>query len=874
MHRTNLRAFLAFLLCFALGSASAAEQPAPRLSPDEARRAIAVLQDEQRRDEAVLVLQAIADVAPSASEPATQQDADAAPEQDTAETPEPEPAPAEPEPPAIVALEKDGLIARTLNEVGRWADGLGHQLGQLRQAGLELPAWSRASLNTEAGRLQLMRALLDLALVFAVGLALEWTLRRVLRRPGRALADHAAAADARTRLKTRDEEILRQRQAEAIAEQGPLDETSGSTDAASPGKTRPAESNVALVQTNRDGIERVEAVQVGPENAAGGGAAAADQPPPSALAEQAPVARATPDAAPADSAHASPGAQLSTLRHLPYAAGALVLDLLPLALFFCAAALMMRWTSTGDANIHAVTQGFVSAYLAVRVTMALVRLLVSPLGHGLRLLKVSPGMSAVLQTWARRFVVIAAFGIALADAVQVLGAGPVGRFAIIKLVSLVVHLLTVALIFQIRRPVAQAISAPAGSTSAFASIRNWLAQIWAFAAAAFVLGAWVVWALGVENGFPKLVHFLGVSGAIIILARLVSILALGALARAFRSNAATETPGGTPVEANWRPGERYYAPVRRLVIVVIAACTLVALFQGWGLNALDWFAPGTIGRSLISALSTILVAAVVSLVVWEMANASVQRRLIRWTEQGDLVRAARLRTLLPMLRSFLTIVIVLVIGLTALNQIGVNTTPLLAGASIIGVAVGFGSQKLVQDFITGIFLLMENAMQVGDSVTVAGVSGTVEYLSMRTVRLRAGDGSLHIVPFSSVSTVNNTNRGIGNAAVRISVGYETDIELAIAELKQIGADLRSDPAFQKLIINDIEVWGVDSVDGSMVTLAGQIRCIDKGRWGVQREMNRRILKRFRELGIEIADPRSRLLVPREGAHDGPQQEES
>jgi len=237
------------------------------------------------------------------------------------------------------------------------------------------------------------------------------------------------------------------------------------------------------------------------------------------------------------------------------------------------------------------------------------------------------------------------------------------------------------------------------------------------------------------------------------------------------------------------------------------------------------------------------------------------------------MRAARLRTLLPMLRSFLMIIIVLVIGLTALKQIGVNTTPLLAGASIVGVALGFGSQKLVQDFITGIFLLMENAMQVGDWVTVAGVSGTVEHLSMRTVRLRAGDGSLHIVPFSSVSTVNNTNRGIGNAVVRVSVGYETDIEQVIHELKQIGAGVRSDPSFQELIINDIEVWGVDSVDGSMVTLAGQIRCIDKGRWGVQREMNRRILMRFRELGIEIADPRSRLLVLRGSStqEDPPQQ---
>ena len=154
-------------------------------------------------------------------------------------------------------------------------------------------------------------------------------------------------------------------------------------------------------------------------------------------------------------------------------------------------------------------------------------------------------------------------------------------------------------------------------------------------------------------------------------------------------------------------------------------------------------------------------------------------------------------------------------------------------------------------------------MQVGDWVTVAGVSGVVEYLSIRTVRLRAGDGSLHIVPFSSVSTVNNTNRGIGNAEVSISVSYDTDIERAITELKDIGAGLRSDPAFKDLILNDLEVWGVNAVDGSMVTLVGRIQCVDKGRWGVQRETNRRILERFRKLGIEIADPRIRLLVPRD-----------
>jgi small-conductance mechanosensitive channel len=217
-----------------------------------------------------------------------------------------------------------------------------------------------------------------------------------------------------------------------------------------------------------------------------------------------------------------------------------------------------------------------------------------------------------------------------------------------------------------------------------------------------------------------------------------------------------------------------------------------------------------------------------------------------------------------MMRSALFIVIALVVVLTGLSEIGVNTAPLLASASIFGVALGFGSQKLVQDLITGIFLLMENAMQVGDSVTLAGVSGTVEYLSIRTVRLRGSDGSLFTVPFSSVSTVNNTNRGIGNAAVRVSIALGQDVELASATLTEIGASLREDDAFKDGIISDFSLWGVDAVDGSSVTLAGQIQCRDTARWGVQREFNRRIVDRFTQHGIEIANPQRNFVIVKGG----------
>jgi small-conductance mechanosensitive channel len=232
----------------------------------------------------------------------------------------------------------------------------------------------------------------------------------------------------------------------------------------------------------------------------------------------------------------------------------------------------------------------------------------------------------------------------------------------------------------------------------------------------------------------------------------------------------------------------------------------------------------------------------------------MQAQLDGLTRRGDYLRAARLRTIVPLLRNALFIVLVILIGLTALSELGVNIAPLLAGAGLFGVALGFGSQKLVQDFITGIFLLIENAMQVGDNVTAGGLSGTVENLSIRTLRLRAGDGSVHLIPFSAVSTVTNSNRGIGNAAVAVTVDYEEDTDRVGALLSRVAKEMRDDEKYASGMLSDFQLWGVDKVDGTTVTLAGQIVCTDGARWSVQREYNRRIKLAFQEEGIRMTPP--------------------
>ncbi|MBA1204407.1 mechanosensitive ion channel family protein [Pseudomonas capeferrum] len=750
-------------------------------------------------------------------------------------------------------LEADGLIARALDKFGEWITRLGGQLHLFKHSAADLTQWLKASFSDEGWRQLLLESAGGLLAVFVLGVIAQSLVGRGLRYPRQALAEHAG--DAAVRIHRAAARMRAEESVVAATQQSTADETQAQAALA------PEQENVVLVQTVRDGVERVESLVVqDAEDATPTTTSTSPLPSPEGVSAQ---PEPHPPVAPAQASSLSHRDMARrTLRLFPFAFATLLLDLLALAAFFCAAALAIHLLPALDPRASLVVRGFVKAYVTTYVCMAVIRVLIAPYGHGVRLLRITPPSARTLYTWLRHFIVFATFGIALASAAGQLGAGEMGRQAIVKLISLCIHLAGVMIIFRFRNPIGASIAAGAEATGSLASLRNWVAKIWVIPAALLIMGLWFIWALGIEDGFPRLMTLIVVTAAIIVAGRLLNVFVQGLVAKALYigdSDTASNNSGSVSLRGSM--GQRYYPLIRRLISFVVTVLTVVALLQSQGINAIGWFAPGTIGASMASAALTILTALVIAIIAWYAIDNAVQQRITRWTGNGELTRAARLKTLLPMMRTILLIILTLVVGLTALNQIGINTTPLLAGASIVGVALGFGSQKLVQDFITGIFLLMENAMQVGDGVTVAGVTGTVENLSIRTVRLRAGDGSLHIIPFSSVSTVNNTNRGIGNAAVRVSIGYEMDVNLATRELKKIGAELRADPTFGPLILADMEVWGVDAIDGSMFTLAGQIRCLSNGRWGVQRETNRRILERFRELDIRIADPRERLIVP-------------
>ena len=555
------------------------------------------------------------------------------------------------------------------------------------------------------------------------------------------------------------------------------------------------------------------------------------------------------DAVPADSAsiataHVIQRMRLGNgwplLRRLPFILTALAVDLLSPLAFLVVAILLLDTQAASSIADRMVVLSIVRAYVTVRVLSAVIRATVGAASPRLRLLPASDDVAHYLMLWTRRIAVVIVAGYAISQVGLLFGMDAGTQQGMLHLISLFVHVMLVVMVLQSRGKVAAHLR---GSGHGFVgTLRQRSAGVWHVYAIIFISAGWIIYATELREGLERLIHLMLSTLAVGLVARVADIVLVGALDRTFSAlkNSASRFTGLEERLA------RYYHSLSILLRLAISTSAIVTLLQILGLDALSWF---TFSGLLASPAASLILTLGVAVVVWEAINVTMQVYLDALSREGAAIRAARLRTIVPLLRNTLLITLVILTALTALSEFGVNIGPLLAGAGIFGVALGFGSQKLVQDFITGIFLLVENAMQVGDFVTAAGLSGTVENLSIRTIRLRAGDGSVHLIPFSSVSTVTNSNRGLGNAAVSVTIGYEEDSDRVGALLTKVVAEMRTDQAFANGMLSGLQLWGVDRVDGSTMTLAGQIVCTDGARWAVQREFNRRVKIALQAEGI-------------------------
>jgi moderate conductance mechanosensitive channel len=227
------------------------------------------------------------------------------------------------------------------------------------------------------------------------------------------------------------------------------------------------------------------------------------------------------------------------------------------------------------------------------------------------------------------------------------------------------------------------------------------------------------------------------------------------------------------------------------------------------------------------------------------------------------VSVQQFRTVTSVITSVGVFVVAFVAALEILSLLGLNLGPMLASAGIAGLAIGFGAQTLVHDFINGFFILLENQYDIGDAVRIAGVKGTVERMSLRMTVLRDEDGTLHLVPNSAVQIVSNTTRDWAQIALRVLVAYAEPSDKVLKLLQDIGEQVRHDPAFADDIVSDIQIPGIDRVGNGEAEYLMLIKTRPNKQYGVSRELRRKIKESFETNKIQVAGP-GRIYVVDQG----------
>jgi small-conductance mechanosensitive channel len=258
-------------------------------------------------------------------------------------------------------------------------------------------------------------------------------------------------------------------------------------------------------------------------------------------------------------------------------------------------------------------------------------------------------------------------------------------------------------------------------------------------------------------------------------------------------------------------------------------------------------------------IAIIIIGAFVVLRIFRLLIRKSKKKFVK-ADRIDIEGQKRTETLSRILENTLRVVVMIAALLMVLKEIGIDIGPLLAGAGIIGLAVGFGAQSLVKDIISGFFILLENQMNVGDVVSIAGELGLVEAIKLRVTILRDLEGKVHVVPNGEISVLTNLTKEYSRALLDIGVAYKEDVDHVVGILKETGTGMQQDDEFGPMILEPLEVLGLDSFGDSSVNIKVLFKTLPGKQWPVSREFRRRVKKVFDERGIEIPFPHVTLYL--------------
>jgi len=530
-------------------------------------------------------------------------------------------------------------------------------------------------------------------------------------------------------------------------------------------------------------------------------------------------------------------------------------------------------TVLGGWNGDAITilgSSLVDASIFCLVLVVAARTVLAPTASGLRLIKLTDDHAVYLFHWIRRFIYLIAYSYVIFqnDFVLQIPDGIYGGLE--RALGFIVVLMLIFLVLRNRKPIAHWLRGNGELENdrvmhVLGRCRRLIADIWPVFAIFYIVSTYLIWALAIPGGFSLLFRGGVLTTFLLAIAR---PLAYG-VERALGQGLSLGSEIQRRYPALERRINRYCRLLQGFAVSLVYFGILLALVHIWGIDLFGWIG-SLVSDQTWSRLTNAGTVMLVSFLIWELVGTFIENYLDAVDESGTRVeRSARSRTLLPLLRTFLFLVIAVVVTLTTLSTLGVDVTPVLAAAGVIGIAIGFGSQKLVQDVINGLFILFQDTIAVGEVVDVAGHSGTVERISVRTIGLRDLSGRVHTIPFSEVTTITNHTKEFAFAELDIGIGYREDVDEVVEVIKQIGAELETTVPYAENVIAPIQVLGVDEFADSAVIIKARIKTRPMTQWSVKRGFNRLMKYRFDELGIEIPYPHQTIYFGEDKAGRAP-----
>ena len=563
-----------------------------------------------------------------------------------------------------------------------------------------------------------------------------------------------------------------------------------------------------------------------------------------------------------------------------------LLDLVSICVFAAAVLVIFYLFLNRTMPQRVLVATYLAAFLIVRAAHLLSRLLLAPRMPALRILPLGDETALYLHRWIMAIVAVGSFGLLTCGIFRLAGTPEALHFIMVSLVSLTLAVMLITMILMKRKTVMQALTENLPQTS----LRARLAHNWHHFAIAGVVLLWIFSVLNRLLAGDQPGGYLGLKTLLIIplyflldwILRRILEVAFGIVqnhddlkaparstegldlnATAQKETDSTVTNTVAEPAANRLDIGRLRKILRGGLRVALAFLMFFWIMSIWGVEL-------KIGQEVARAAFRILVVVLVCFVAWELGNAAIKRRLAKEMPEEDEddekeeggSGGSRIATLLVLLRKFMLVVIIVLASLIILSSVGVNIGPLIAGAGVIGLAIGFGAQTLVKDIISGMFFLIDDAFRVGDYVDTGKQKGTVVQVSLRSLRLRHPRGMVYTIPFGDISSVTNFSRDYIITKLDFRVPFDSDLEQVRKIVKKkVYQKIMEDPELGKKLIGPIKSQGVREVDDSAMIVRVKYKTAPGEQFAIRKQVYGLMQIAFQEAGLKFAHRNVTVTLP-------------